>query len=209
MQRKEFLEKTVIQLDDDLFGEFKKLIVGEYISFSFIKKESITKETLAEKLFDYFDKKKGKETFDSLLKKYISDLDSSDLDSMVKDKIVNAPKANQENPTPTIPRSWKYYVAITERKDIISIKNMTDYSRIMMCLLMAIINNNNKEIDDFEYSTQCLDIKKLINTITTENKVKKSKKGWFSFYDDTFDTCSIIILIIMFCYIKNNEIVGE
>lgn len=176
MQRKEFLEKTVIQLDDDLFGEFKKLIVGEYISFSFIKKESITKETLAEKLFDYFDKKKGKETFDSLLKKYISDLDS-----MVKDKIVNAPKANQENPTPTIPRSWKYYVAITEIKDIISIKNMTDYSRIMMCLLMAIINNNNKEIDDFEYSTQCLDIKKLINTITTENKVKKSKKGWFSF----------------------------
>ena len=76
MQRKEFLEKTVIQLDDDLFGEFKKLIVGKYISFSFIKKESITKETLAEKLFDYFDKKKGKETFDSLLKKYISDLDS-------------------------------------------------------------------------------------------------------------------------------------
>ena len=72
MQRKEFLEKTVIQLDDDLFGEFKKLIVGKYISFSFIKKESITKETLAEKLFDYFDKKKGKETFDSLLKKYIS-----------------------------------------------------------------------------------------------------------------------------------------
>jgi hypothetical protein len=201
MQRKEFLEKTVIQLDDDLFGEFKKLIVGKYISFSFIKKESITKETLAEKLFDYFDKKKGKETFDSLLKKYISDLDS-----MVKDKIVNTPKANKENPTPTIPRSWKYYVAITERKDIISIKNMTDYSRIMMCLLMAIINNNNKEIDDFEYSTQCLDIKKLINTITTENKVKKS---WFSFYDDTFDTCSIIILIIMFCYIKNNEIVGE
>ena len=182
MQRKEFLEKTVIQLDDDLFGEFKKLIVGKYISF--IKKESITKETLAEKLFDYFDKKKGKETFDSLLKKYISDLDS-----MVKDKIVNTPKANKENPTPTIPRSWKYYVAITERKDIISIKNMTDYSRIMMCLLMAIINNNNKEIDDFEYSTQCLDIKKLINTITTENKVKKSKKGWFSFYDDTFDTC--------------------
>ena len=58
MQRKEFLEKTVIQLDDDLFGELKKLIVGKYISFSFIKKESITKETLAEKLFDYFDKKK-------------------------------------------------------------------------------------------------------------------------------------------------------
>lgn len=25
MQRKEFLEKTVIQLDDDLFGEFKKI----------------------------------------------------------------------------------------------------------------------------------------------------------------------------------------
>ena len=74
MQRKEFLEKTVIQLDDDLFGEFKKLIVGKYISFPFIKKESITKETLAEKLFDYFGKKKGKETFDSLLKKYISDL---------------------------------------------------------------------------------------------------------------------------------------
>lgn len=204
MQRKEFLKKTVIQLDDDLFGELKKLIVGKYISFPFIKKESITKETLAEKLFDYFGKKKDKERFDSLLKKYISDLDS-----MVKDKIVNAPKANKENPAPTIPRSRKYYVAITERKDIISIKNMTDYSRIMMCLLMAIINNNNKEIDDFEYSTQCLDIKKLINTITTENKVKKSKKGWFSFYDDTFDTCSIIILIIMFCYIKNNEIVGE
>jgi len=34
MQRKEFLEKTVIQLDDDLFGELKKLIVGKYISFS-------------------------------------------------------------------------------------------------------------------------------------------------------------------------------
>lgn len=39
------------------------------IYFIFLyKKESITKETLAEKLFDYFDKKKGKETFDSLLK---------------------------------------------------------------------------------------------------------------------------------------------
>ena len=39
MRRKEFLEKTVIQLDDDLFGEFKKLIVGEYISFSFKKRK--------------------------------------------------------------------------------------------------------------------------------------------------------------------------
>ena len=46
MQRKEFLEKTVIQLDDDLFGEFKKLIVGKYISFPFIKKKTLPKKRL-------------------------------------------------------------------------------------------------------------------------------------------------------------------
>ena len=39
MQRKEFLEKTVIQLDDDLFGEFKKLIVGIYFIFLYKKRK--------------------------------------------------------------------------------------------------------------------------------------------------------------------------
>ncbi|MFQ9384305.1 MAG: hypothetical protein ACLR1I_08780 [Ruminococcus sp.] len=60
MQRKEFLEKTVIQLDDDLFGEFKKLIVGKYISFSFIKKKVLPKKRLQKNYLIILTRKKAR-----------------------------------------------------------------------------------------------------------------------------------------------------
>ena len=67
-----------MSLDQENFEAIKKALVGEYLSFSIISDEDISKAVLAEKLCDYFEKlelKTGKD-FDKQLDAYIKDLDS-------------------------------------------------------------------------------------------------------------------------------------
>ena len=99
-----------------------------------------------------------------------------------------------------------------ERRSITT-KQLTDYSRIMFCLYIAIINSGFKPIDDFDFSVKCLDIDKIINAM------RQKKSGSFLFIgggskfdtSDAYgqDTGFFVLTIIMYYHIKNNEVIGE
>ena len=79
----------------------------------------------------------------------------------------------------------------------------------MMCLYVSIIKNEGNVINDFDYSTDCLNITQIINSLRKEQNglVKNLRFDLKDRYDT--DRCTFIIIIIMFYHIKNNEIVGE
>ena len=56
MKRKEFLENTILNLNDELFELLKSRLIGikKPITFSFFSTDAVTREILAEKLDDYF-----------------------------------------------------------------------------------------------------------------------------------------------------------
>ena len=51
-----FVKETIVGMDAATLEVLKKALLGEYISFSVISDEEVTKEELAEKLCDYFEK---------------------------------------------------------------------------------------------------------------------------------------------------------
>jgi len=52
----DFVVETLGSFDDDTFEMLKKALVGEYLSFSVIKEDKVSKEVLSEKICDYFEK---------------------------------------------------------------------------------------------------------------------------------------------------------
>ena len=128
---------------------------------------------------------------------------------MVKERIAKTPKPKKREPNRPEPRSRKYYdkVSIIIDKDK-SIYSLVDYSRIILCIYYSIIKNNYQEVDDFDYSVSCLDIRKIIDSLlSTDTFLGKKKK----LYDKIIkkDRLFVIMLIIMFYYIKNNNIEEE
>lgn len=207
MKRQDFIKNTILKLDDDLFVKLKEHILKEkYMVFSFHNSESISKKIFAEKLSDYFEKVSINQSkpFDKLIDKYMSNIDS-----VVGGKIAKSQKPNKKNPNPIIPRARKYYDKIIGFSKEPNLQNIVDYSRIMMCLYTEIIKNDGKEISDMEYSSECLDINQIIDSLKKEQNgvLKHPKFDLASSY--SIDICSFVILIIMFYHIKNNELAGE
>ena len=56
MDYKQFVNSTINRMEQPSFDAVKKALVGEYLSFSIIGEESITREILSEKTCDYFEK---------------------------------------------------------------------------------------------------------------------------------------------------------
>lgn len=207
MDRKEFVDNTILQLNKDLFIELRNFLIEEkYVSFLFFNDDNISKELLAEKLCDYFEKVEIStfKSFDRILDKYISNLDY-----VVSGKIAKTPKQKKKEPTPDVPRARKFYEKITSNKKQLNIQSVIDYTRIMLCLYSAIIENDYKEIDDFDYSFCSINIGKIIDSLKCEHAgLKKSPKFDISKPYDT-DRCTFIILISVYYYMKSQEVVGE
>ena len=209
---KEFIEGTVRKLDQPLFEEAKERLVGEYITFSFIDDEKVYINVFAEKLCDYFDKLEFKtgENFDSILKKYMSNWDE-----LVGKRIAKEPATKKNEPPQPVPRAKKYYNHIIEIKKSrnLTIKQLVDYSRIMMCLYTAIIKGNFVEISDFGYSVDGLSIDKIIAAMKAEKPngiLGIGKKAMFDLTDlHCSDTSTFILTMVMYYYIKDNAIEGE
>lgn len=71
MEYIDFVVETVGSFDDNTFEILKKALLGEYLSFSIIKEDKVSKEELSEKVCDYFEKmtiKTGK-SFDKLIER--------------------------------------------------------------------------------------------------------------------------------------------
>lgn len=203
MERKEFIENTILKFEDDIFSELKEFIINQgYISFSFYSLNSISRELFAEKLLDYFEKVEinTSKNFDKLLEKYISNIDS-----IVSGKIAKEQKANKKNPVHYIPRARKYYNKAASLKKNVTMQSLVDYSRIMMCLYTEIINTEEKEISDINYASECLNLKDIIDAMKKEQNplIKSSKFNLKDSYGDDFYT--LIMITIIYFHVKNKE----
>lgn len=208
MSYTEFVDKTVVQLNEVLFYELRDILVDEYIPFAVVKRKDITKEILAEKLCDYFEKielKTGK-SFEKVIEKY-----TSDLDSIVGDKIAKEPKAKRNEPTPPTPRSRKYYekACTIKKANKMTRHGLLDYSRLMLCLYTEIIKNDGKVIDDFDFSSDCLNLTRIIDSMRSETGFIGKKAKFDTKEPYAADRSTFIMVIIMFYYIKSKEIIGE
>ena len=204
MTRKEFISDTVMVLDSAQLELLKERLLGEYISFQIIEDKDVNQLLFSEKLLDYFEKLKIKTdlTFNKVISKYIADWDE-----IVQKGI---PESSSDNNAAN-PRSRKYYERALQLKDSreITIRQLLDYTRIMMCLYMGIIGNEGKKIKDFDFSIKCLDLDEMIS------QMKKEKVNTFPFGTKkkfdlaevySGDTSTFIMTMIMFYFIKNNEI---
>ncbi|MDC7292539.1 hypothetical protein NXH67_03295 [Butyrivibrio sp. DSM 10294] len=213
MEIKDFVKDTVNEIESEQFFALKDKLLGEYLSFSFVAEDKITQDNFSEKVCDYFEKVelKNLSTFDKIFQKYVSNWDD-----IVKKYIPREPSVKKGQTPPPTPRSRKYYLHAMEIKNSrsMTIKQKMDYSRIMMCLYMAAIDNEGKEIENFELSSSCLKIDRIITAMKSEKpgglSLPIGKKMMFDLSDlYCTDTSTFILTMIMFYYIKNNEITGE
>lgn len=203
-----FIQTTINNLGEDSFKELRDILVDQFIPLSIVSKEQLTVPVLEELLCNYFDKvelKTGKE-FERIVEKY-----TYDLDSIVRSRIEETPKARKNQPTPPTPRARKYYEKAIGIKKINSEtkRGLIDYTRLMLCLYTAIIKNNYKRISDFDLSINCLNLTRIIGSMRKETVSIRKKPRFDTQNPYDSDRSSFVILVIMFYYMKSKEVVGE
>lgn len=213
MDYQELVRSTVMELDARSFDAFSKAIVGEFLSFSVIQENEISKIVLAEKVCDYFEKlelKTGK-NFEKHVEFYMSNIDA-----IVGRRIAKAPQPTKKDATPIeTPRARQYYNKALSIKNTRSLspRQLKDYSRFMFCLYAEIINNKYKEIDNLNYSITCLDPDVIINSMKIEPDIdlpvlnKKRKFDIKNLYCS--DTCTFIIALIVLYKLLADKVQGE
>lgn len=210
MDNKLFVQKTVNQMDDFWFTRLKNMLIGEYLSFAIIKEEDITRDILAEKVCDYFEKlelKTGK-SFDKQLDHFITAWDS-----VVSQRIAEAPKQKKNEAPLPAPRARKYYDRARAVKNVsqLTLQHLVDYSRIMACLYTASLRSTAKVISDFDYSTEKVQPEEIMKALKEEKVsfpvVKKPRFDTKDLY--SLDTGTFIVTIILMCHLKCCEIIGE
>ena len=209
----EFTNETTVRFSEDIFEEAKEVLLGEYLSFSIIPDSEVTKEILSEKICDYFEKmeiKTGK-SFDKQINLYIKALDS-----IVSGRIEEPPvRKKKDTSQVVISRAKKYYEKADSIKSTRSwkVRNLIDYTRIMMCLYMAIIENKYKQIENLNLAVECLKPRSIIASMKNEldpGKINLTKKKLFNIKDlYCSDTCTFIITIILLYTILNEKVQGE
>ena len=191
-----FINSTVMQLETE----------------SFVNPEELSQEMLAEKLSDYFEKveiKTGK-AFEKHLKAYYSSQDS-----IVGSRVESTPKPQKNESTPVVvPRARKYYdKAMKIKGQEISTRHLIDYTRLMMCLYVAIIKNNRHPISNLDYSADCIVPAEVLNEIQKEDIVVLGKRVSKKKFDvsDCYgaDACTLVITAILLHKIMNDKIQEE
>ncbi len=204
MKIEEFIENSLAKLNASGYEQLKGKLVGEYLTFFFVDEKSISLEVFCEKVADYFEKVELKtKEFDRIIAEYVDNLDK-----LVKRYIPKEPSAKKDEPLPPIPRSRKYYTHAIEIKKSrnLTMKQLADYSRIMLSLYMSVINNNMKEINDFDFDTEELDLDKIISAFKSEKVNLPIKKNMFDIKElYCMDTATFVITMIMYYHIRNNE----
>ncbi|MBJ8325254.1 hypothetical protein [Streptococcus pacificus] len=200
MKSREFITTTVLNLGDENYEILKQALLGKFISFVIIEDSAITKDLLAEKLCDYFEKLelKTNKSFDFFLKNYMNNLDE-----IVRTRIAKttAPKKG-ENTTVIVPRARRYYEKALKLKDSrkVTFNKLYDYTRIMLSLYSAIIENNYKEIHNINYSIEVINSHKIITSMKNEKEevFLQGKKPKFNLKDlYSASSCTFIIVNIL------------
>lgn len=208
----DLIRDTVLKMSQETFSQWRDVLVGQYITFSVIAPEEISQSIMAEKLCDFFEKaelKNGK-SFEKLVEVYFSNLDS-----IVAGRVAKAPQQRKKDEASLpMPRTRKYYEKAQEiRKGKLNLTRMIDYSRIMMCLYAAIIKNNGKEIQNFDFATSSLKIGDIILAMKEEqdtlpfNVLKKKKFDGVEPYG--MDAVTFILAITLLYKITGENLKGE
>ena len=207
MEYIDFVVETIGSLENDKFEMLKKALIGEYLSFSIIQEDKVSKEELSEKVCDYFEKmilKSGK-NFDKLIESYTKGIDYVVSNKIAKPTQSKKNKSVQED----IPRARKYYekaVTIKNSRNL-STRNLIDYSRLIFCLYMEIIKNHYSVIDNFDFSANVLKPDVIINGMKMKEDFRIVKKKYFNIKElYSIDTCTFIIAIIILHTIINERI---
>lgn len=208
MNYSDLVKSTILELDDEIYEELIKTLVGEYLHFSILRESDVTKEILSEKMCDYFEKLelKTKKSFEKHLETYIYNLSL-----LVENKIEKPGRQKKDSPPIPKSRALKYYEKAIEIRNMrnITTSQLVDYTRIIMCIYISIIENHFKEINDFNYSLSCLDIDKITNAMKKKQKAFL-KKPLFEIKDlYCSDTFTFILVIIILHFILNNKVEGE
>ena len=211
MYRKCFVNKTVSSLTPERFERLRDILDSEnYIPFDFVEHERIDESFLEEKIGDYFEKVEllaGGKRFEYIIEQY-----ANDLDSVVKDHIDVGSHANKGS-APVVPRARKYYyrASALKKEGLKTFESLLDYSRIMLCLYMAIINKKHKYISNFDYSSECLKGKEIMSALRNEkdSNIFGERKKFDTHSPYSMDRCTFILVIIMYQYIKSNEVEVE
>lgn len=210
MESKRFLLSTIGELETPAFEELKKLLIGDYITFATVKPKNVKKSHMAEKLYDYFEMLEVKTgtSFDKELRIYMNNLND-----IVEPHIAKAPSAKKGDTQPiTVPRARKYYdkaVQIKNKKEL-TVSQVMDYSRIMLCLYIAIIKSKEYTITNFDYSLDCLYPKLILRCMKQEETsglIPSSKKPRFNteeLYNN--DSCTLIMTAVMLYAIVNRKV---
>lgn len=207
-----FIDSTVMQLEAESFEELKVVLFNDYLHLTFLNLENLSKELLAEKLSDYFEKveiKTGK-SFDKHLDAYYANLNS-----IVGSRVESTPKPKKSDPTPVVvPRARKYYDKAMEIKgQDINVCHLIDFTRLMICLYVSIIKNNRHSISNLDYSADCIVPVDVLNEIKNEDIVvfgKRVSKKKFDISDCYgTDACTLVIATILLYKIVNDRIQEE
>ena len=211
MNYSELILETISNLSSELFDEVKNTVADEMIHFSVVKKDEISPAILSEKVCDYIEKVQlhtGK-AFEQQVEEYISKLDT-----IVGDRIAKPVKADKETGEGKTPRARKYYDrACIMKKSCSTKQGLIDYSRIMMCLYMAILANNFEPITDFNFAIDCLNLFEIMNAMRNEKTdlfAGIGKRSRFDTKDEYgIDRCTFVLTVLMYYCIKSKEVTGE
>lgn len=212
MEISKLIKETIGVMSDSIFEALKGKLIGEYITFSILDGNMITKGVFSEKMCEYFEKieLKNSDGFDKLIAEYLSSWDD-----IVEDRIVKETQSQNEG-SPAVPsRAGKYYSHAENLKESrsITVKQLTDYARIMMCLYMSIIEKKFEKVEDFEFSSKCMDIDKIVGAMRKEKASSVLFFGGGAKFDTSdlysMDTGVFVLSIILYYHIRNNEIEGE
>ena len=210
MESTEFIKESIATLGRTWYGELKAKILGEYLKFSFLNEEEISLSIFSEKINDYFEKLSLKtgSNFELIIKQYLSSWDA------LVGKYIAREHVTKKNEAPIpLPRSRRYYNFAMEirRSRNITMRQLIDYSRIMMCLYTSVIDNNNSIISDFDYAVNFISLEKMLACMKEErSSALMFRKKQFDIEDlYGLDTGTFIITMIMYCFIKDNQVEGE
>ena len=108
-------------------------------------------------------------------------------------------------------RAQKYYekaVSISKSKEV-NFQDLVDYTRIMMCLYMAVTKNHSKLISDFDLSKECLDMDTILTFIRRETVPAigiNKRKPRFDFHNPySMDSCILLILTLVLYKLRDGE----